>query len=168
MSSSRQPRPASPPPAAAGTFIDWGPALPAEHGVTRVVALVRDPERFFVFWEGGDTIRARALPDGSVREHEVSWAGSWYFEGKPEAEYEVDLLLQGKVAAVSNRIRLPRREPAASVDPEWVPTPEQLELLRGLAGSLEVLMREETEAINSEILRRRPGGTPWPSSPGRR
>ena len=70
--------------------------------------------------------------------------------------------------AVSNRIRLPRRDPATVIDAEWVPTPDQLEILRQLGASLEVLMREEVEAVNSDLLRRRPGGAPWPSSPGRR
>lgn len=169
MNSSRPPRPA--PPAAApapGAYIDWGPALPEAHGLTRIAALVRDPGRFFVFWEGGETIRARDLTEGSAREHPVGGSGSWYFEGRPEHEYEVDLVREGRVVAVSNRIRLPRRDPAAAVDGEWVPTADQMELLRQLSGRLETLMREEVEALNSDLLRRRTGGAPWPSSPGRR
>ena len=169
MSSSRQqPRPPSPELAAPGTYIDWGPALPGEHGHTRIAAFVRDPGRFFVCWEGGALIRARDLTDGSTREHSVGRTGSWYFEGRPEHEYEIDLLHESRVVAVSNRIRLPRRDPAVSVDPEWIPTPDQLEILRQLGAGLEILMREEVEALNSDLLRRRIGGASWPSSPGRR
>lgn len=167
MNSSKQPRPAPAAPAP-GTYIDWGPALPDTYGLTRIAALVRDPGRFFAFWEGGGAIRARDLTDGSSREHPVGAAGSWYFEGRPEHEYEVDLLREGRVVAVSNRIRVPRRDPATAIDEEWVPTPEQMDLLRQLAGGLEILMREEVEALNSDLLRRRTGGGPWPSSPGRR
>lgn len=163
---SRPPPPAVP--ASPGTYIDWGPALPESHGLTRIGALVRDPERFFVFWEGGDAVRARDLADGTSRDHRGDRVGSRYFDGRPEHEYEVDLLLEGRVVAVSNRIRLPRREPATAVDPAWVPTAEQEELLRQLSGRLEILLREEVEALNSDLLRRRAGGGPWPTSPGRR
>lgn len=168
MSSSKQSRPAPAPPPAGGAYLDWGPALPEEYGLTRVAALVRDPGRFVAFWEGGTSIRARDLTDGSSREHPVGRVGTWYFEGRPEHEYEVDLILEGRVVAVSDRIRLPRRDPATAIDAEWVPTPDQLEILRRLGASLEDLMREEVEAVNSDLLRRRPGGAPWPSSPGRR
>ncbi len=170
MSSSKQSRPA-PAPAplpAGGTYIDWGPALPEEYGLTCVAALVRDPGRFIVFWEGGTSIRARGLTDGLTREHPVGRVGTWYFEGRPEHEYEIDLIREGRVVAVSNRIRLPRREPATAIDAEWVPTPDQLEILRQLGAGLEILMREEVEAVNSDLMRRRPGGAAWPSSPGRR
>ena len=168
MNSSRQDRPLPPSPPPAGTYIDWGPLLPESTGITGITALVRDPERFFVFWEGGTALRARDLAGGPPREQAVGRIGTWYFEGAPEHEYEVDLLLDGRVVAVSNRIRLPRRAPATAVDEEWIPTPEQLEILRRLGGSLELLMREEIEAANSEVLRRRTGGGNWPSSSGRR
>jgi len=168
MSSSKQQRPAAAPPPAPGSYIDWGPALPGEYGLTRIAALVRDPGRFFVLWEGGQAIRARDLTDGTTREHPVGRTGTWYFEGRPEHEYEVDLLLEGRVVAVSARIRLPRRDPATTVDAEWIPTPAQLELLRQLGHSLEVLMNDEVEALNSDLLRRRAGGGSWPSSSGRR
>jgi len=168
MSSSKQVRPVPPSLPTAGTYIDWGPALPEEYGLTRVAALVRDPGRFVVFWEGGTSICARGLTDGSAREHRVGRVGTWYFEGRPEHEYEIDLIHEGRVVAVSNRIRLPRRDPATSIDAEWVPTAGQLEVLRQLGASLEILMREEVEAVNSDLMRRRAGGAPWPSSPGRR
>lgn len=168
MDSKRPPPPVAAAAPAPGTFIDWGPALPESCGLTRITALVRDPEHFFAFWEGGDAIRARDLVDGSVSEQRVGRIGSWYFEGRPEHEYEVDLLLEGRVVAVSARLRLPRRDAATAVDPEWVPTEEQRELLRQLAGTLDLLMREEVETLNSDLLRRRPGGGPWPSSSGKR
>ena len=169
MSSSRQEHSAPPaPPLAPGTYIDWGPALPDEYGLARITGLVRDPGRFFVFWEGGTAIRVRDLSGGPPREHAVAGTGGGYLEGEPEHEYEVDLLVDGRVVAVSNRIRLPRRDPATAVDPEWVPTAEQLEILRRLAGGLDLLMREEVESANSEVLRRRAGGPGWPTSPGRR
>jgi hypothetical protein len=167
-SSARPPKPEPLEAPAAGTYIDWGPALPETYGLSRVAALVRDPGHFFVFWEGGESLRARNLTDGSSRDRAVPGAGSLYLDGVPEHEYEVDLLREGRVVAVSNRVRLPRRAPAVAVDEDWVPTADQAELLRQLAGGLETLMREEVEALNSELLRRRAGATPWPSSPGKR
>ena len=167
-SSKQQPRPSAAPASAPGSYIDWGPALPEDYGHARITALVRDPGRFFACWEGGQAIRARDLTEGSAREHAVGRTGTWTFEGVPEHEYQVDLLQDGRVVAVSDRIRLPRRDPATAVDAEWIPTPDQLELLRLLGASLEILMREEVESLNSDLLRRRPGGSPWPSSPGRR
>ena len=168
MSSSRQPPRAPAEVPKPGTYIDWGPALPGEYGLIRIAAFVRDPGRFFVCWEGGTAIRARDLTEGSTREQAVGHSGSWYFEGRSEHEYEVDLLQGGSVVAVSNRFRLPRREPATAVDQEWIPTPDQLEILRQLGAGLEILMRDEVEALNSDLLRRRIGGASWPSSPGRR
>lgn len=135
MSSRREP----PPPLPSGPrepYIDWGPALPATYGVTRVVALVRDPGMIFAWWEGGDTLRIRDLTAGTERVEGVSLVGSWYGGAEPEHEYEIDLLAGGRVVAVSNRIRTPRRGPATAVDPEWVPTPQELEVLGQLAGSL--------------------------------
>lgn len=169
MDSSRSDRPAPPPtPPAPGTYIDWGPVLPEASGAPRIVALVRDPERFFVFWEGGDALRARDVTDGTSRVQAVASLGSWYFEGVPEHDVEVDLLLGDRVVAVSRRIRLPRRLPAAAVDADWAPTPEQEALLGRLAGSLDVLMKEDDEPLNADLLRRRPGGGSWPTSPGHR
>jgi hypothetical protein len=168
MSSSRKDRPPPPEPSSPGTFIDWGPALPESHGQTRITALPRDPEHFFAFWEGGTAVRARDLAGGPARELSVGRSGSGYFDGIPEHEYQVDLLLDGRVVAVSSRFRLPRRSPAAELDGEWLPTPDQLEILRRIAESLELQMREELEAANSEILRRRAGGGGRPSSSGRR
>ena len=140
MSWSRiHPRLTPPPPPVPGAvpFVDWGPPLPETHGVTFITALVRDPERFFVFWEGGDRLRARDLTAGAISEMAAGRVGAWYFPGVPEHEYEVELLLDGRVAAVSNRFRLPRRDPAVQVDEEWVPDAGQLEVLKLLASSLE-------------------------------
>lgn len=145
--SRRQPPP--PPPSGGSTYIDWGPALPNLYGEIGITALVRNPESFFVFWEGGDRIRARDLTDGSVREHAVGWAGSWYFDARPGHEVEIDLLLEGKVVAVSIRIRLPRRDLSDVVDPEWVPTPGQWDLLRAHAVQISAMGRGLEEGMQS-------------------
>src|SRR5688500_147459 len=97
MPSSSSNRPAAPatpaaPSAAPGTFIDWGPALPESYGRPRILALVRDPRFFLASWEDGDQIRARDLTDDTVEEHGVGRIGTWYFQGLPEHEYEVELL----------------------------------------------------------------------------
>ena len=162
-SSSSSNRPKPPPAGEPGkpvVFIDWGPALPDSYGRPRILALVRDPRCFFACWEEGDAIRARNLTDGSVQEHGVGRVGSWYFEGIPEHEYEVELLSGGQRVALSERIRLPRLDPATQVDPEWVPSPEQEELLRALRGTLEPFAHEIVEHGNSGGWRRRIAGMP--------
>ena len=142
--SSKSNRPAAPAASAAsGTvFIDWGPSLPEAYGRPRILALVRDPKKFFATWEGGDQLRTRDLGDGSLQEQAVGRIGTWYFDGIPEHEYEIELVAAGRTVAVSSRIRLPRLEPAADLDPDWMPTPDQAELLRQLAGGSETLSRE--------------------------
>ncbi len=162
-SSSHRP---SPPPAASaagsspGIFIDWGPALPESHGRPRILALVRDPSCFFACWEEGDAILARDLTDGTVREQAVGRTGSWYFEGTPEHEYEVELLAGGARVALSDRIRLPRLAPAVEVDPGWTPTPEQLEVLRSLQRAGPGVIQEAEEQGASGGWRRRIQGMP--------
>jgi hypothetical protein len=148
MSWSHAPRPpfSTPPPS---TYIDWGPPLPEEYGVPRVLALARDPETLFATWEGGDLLRVRDLTDGSSREQAVYRYGGWYFGAIPEHEYEVDLLRAGEVVAVSARIRAPRRSPATLVDEQWIPTEGQEEVLRALAGRLELLRRGLIEGMHS-------------------
>jgi hypothetical protein len=161
--SSSSNRPVPPPAAMPGkpvVYIDWGPALPESYGRPRILALVRDPRGFFACWEEGDQIRARNLTDGSVQEHVVSRIGSWYFDGMPEHEYEVELLSAGRTLAVSERIRLPRLEPATAVDPDWIPTPDQEELLHALRGTLEPFAQEVEEKGPSGGRRRRIAGMP--------
>jgi hypothetical protein len=114
-----------------------------------VAALVRDPECFVAYWEGGEAVRARDLTDGSVREVPVRGAGSWYFGGHPEHEYEVDLVSGGKVVAVSGRIRLPRRGPATVFDEEWLPSAGQEEVLRALAVRAELPRRSAEGRLSS-------------------
>jgi hypothetical protein len=165
MASSSSNRPAAPatPAVTAGKsalFIDWGPALPESYGRPRILALVRDPLFFFASWEDGDMIRARDLTEDTVEEHGVSRIGSWYFQGVPEHEYEVELISSGRTVAVSNRIRLPRLHPATEVDPEWVPTPEQEELLKKFLGSLEPWVHEIEVPGTSKAWRRRVAGMP--------
>jgi hypothetical protein len=126
-----------PPPPPTGPYLDYGPALPDSHGLTQVRLLVRDPEGIFAYWEGGDSIRVRDLTEGTAREFRVPILGTWYSDARPEHDYEVDLLKGGQVVAVSNRIRTPRRDRAASVDAEWTPTPGQEEVLRSLGWKLE-------------------------------
>ena len=164
MGSSSSNRPSGPPQASEakpGLFIDWGPALPESYGLPRILALVRDPRAWFATWEEGDTIRACDLTSGATEEHAVGRNGSRYFEGLPEHEYEVELLTAGRRIALSNRIRLPRFDPAATVDPEWVPTEGQEEILRALRGALEpVVAADSEERGNSGSRRRRILGMP--------
>ena len=161
--SNRPAAPAGPKEAGSGSptvFIDWGPSLPEAHGRPRILALVRDPRAFFTSWEGGDTLRARDLSDGSIQEHGVGRIGSWYFEGASEHEYEVELVSSGRTVAVSNRIRLPRLDPATAVDPEWTPTPGQEELLQKVLGTLEPFVHEVEVPGSSKSWRRRIAGMP--------
>lgn len=165
MPSSSSNRPAAPAtpseaPGKPGAFIDWGPALPESYGRPRILALVRDPLGFFVCWEDGDRIRARDLTADAVEEHEVGRIGTWYFQGVPEHEYEVELLSAGRTVAVSGRLRLPRLEPATEVDPEWTPTPEQEELLKQFLGTLEPRAHPVEGAGASKSWRKRIAGQP--------
>jgi len=166
MPSSSSNRPAAPastaaPAAQAGAFIDWGPALPKSYGRPRIHALVRDPQVFFACWEEGDRIRARDLTAGTAEEQAVGRIGSWYFEGIPEHEYEVELLSGGRTVAVSGRIRLPRLHPATDVDPEWIPTEAQAELLQQFLLTLEPGVHEIEEVPGtSKSWRRRIAGQP--------
>lgn len=148
MSWSHAPRPPLPPPAPS-TYIDWGPALPDEYGEPRVLALPRDPDSLFAAWEGGDRLRVRDLSDRSVREQPVGRWGGWYFGAVPEHEYEIDLLQEGRVVASSGRVLMPRKAPATLVDEEWAPTPEQEEVLRALAGRLELIRRGRIGGMHS-------------------
>jgi len=141
-------------------FIDWGPSLPEAYGRPRILALVRDPRAYFVCWEGGETIRSRDLTAGTVQEHAVDRIGTWYFEGVPEHEVEVELLSGGRTVAVSGRLRLPRLDPATAVDPEWAPTPEQEEVLRTFLGTLEPFVQEVEVPGTSKSWRRRLAGMP--------
>lgn len=150
MSWSRPDRSSPPPtPPADQVYLDYGPPLPESYGATRVVALVRDPECLFAFWEGGDRIRARDLTEGSAREVIVQPTGTWYFGAKPEHEYEVDLLSGDRVVAVSDRVRMPRQGAATRVDEDWLPTPGQGEVLRALAVRLDLLRRGRAEGLHS-------------------
>ena len=134
--------------------------LPESYGRPRILALVRDPRFFFACWEEGDEIRARNLTNGSVSEQKVGRIGAWYFEGIPEHEYEVELISGGRTVAVSNRIRLPRLDPATAVDPDWAPTPEQEEALRTFLGTLEPSVHEVEVPGTSKAWRRRVVGMP--------
>jgi hypothetical protein len=144
-SSSNRPVPPPAPQANPQLFIDWGPALPETYGRPRILALVRDPRVYFATWEEGDRICARDLTTGAMEEQGVPRVGGRYFEGIPEHEYEIELLSGGRRVAVSNRIRLPRFDPATAVDPEWVPTEGQEEILRALRGALEPFVVGDAE-----------------------
>jgi hypothetical protein len=161
-SSSNRPAAPSPPPATGKTalYIDWGPAVPESYGRPRILALVRDPLFFLACWEEGDMIRARDLTEDAVEERGVGRNGLVYFQGLPEHEYEVELLSGGKTVAVSSRIRLPRLLPADAVDPEWAPTPDQVELLKKFLGTLEPRVHEIEVPGSSKAWRRRVAGMP--------
>lgn len=163
--SSSSHRPAAPPPSSApsapsAAYIDWGPALPESYGGPRIHALVRDPQVFFACWEEGDRIRARDLTAGTQEEQVVGRIGTWYFQGIPEHEYEVELLSGGRTVAASGRIRLPRLDPAADVDPEWTPTESQAEVLQQFLESREPGVHEIETSGTSKLWRRRAAGQP--------
>jgi hypothetical protein len=158
--SNRPAEPSLPPGTKSPEFIDWGPALPDSYGQPRILALVRDPRCYVATWEEGELVRSRDLSSGVTEEHGVGRCGVWYFEGVPEHEYEVELLLAGKVVARSGRIRLPRFDPATAMDPDWIPTQGQEELLRSLRGAQDSVAQEAQERGNSASWRRRVAGMP--------
>jgi hypothetical protein len=158
--SNRPPAPSVPVDPLSQEFIDWGPALPESSGRSRIVALVRDPRCYVATWEEGEQLRAHDVSSGVSEEHGVPRVGVWYFEGVPEHEYEVELLAGGQVVARSARIRLPRFDPAAAVDPDWAPTAGQVEILRSLRGTQDPVVQETEERGNSGSWRRLIAGMP--------
>ncbi len=154
MSSGSGPLHRAPPPRPAGPsdpYIDWGPELPATSGRPALRSLVVDPRRIFTYWEfpaassGGDfALRLRRIAGGErIQRVPVGGSGSWYLEADPDTEYEVDLVRADgagfQAVLTGNRVRTPRAGAATEVDPDWVPTAEEGELWRRLAGDAAVL-----------------------------
>ena len=79
-------------------FIDRGEPLPRAYGESRIVALMRDPTRVFVYWELAEdpgrpvALRVRCLSDGTSQELLVSeGAENWYIPVRPNRRYAVEL-----------------------------------------------------------------------------
>lgn len=89
--------------------MEAGPRLPSRYGRPVVRLLVRDPERLYVYWEGGTRLRLLDRTSGSVEEADVPEVGSRFLGAEPGREYEVELVHGVAVVSRSNRVRTPRR-----------------------------------------------------------
>jgi hypothetical protein len=89
-------------------YVDWGPALPAQYDIDRLVGMVRDPFRIFFYWELFGSKRAEFIAargasvfDGAMLLMRVTHAesaavvdvfpvtnpGNWYFHAQPLSTY---------------------------------------------------------------------------------
>ncbi|MCW8133604.1 MAG: DUF4912 domain-containing protein [Planctomycetota bacterium] len=159
------------------SFIDRGAPIPDRYGYDRLVALVRDPQWIFGYWEltGGlmDRIvyaRGHALIDASawvLRLHRIDEEcaidmeidpsiGNWYIHvGKP-GRYQLELGLltpEGEWISLlaSNEIVTPAEGLSDRIDEEWRLRPEDEERLRLL------LMKEL--GLEGEGLAKKRGGS---------
>lgn len=117
-------------------YLDYGPALPERHGLRRVVAIARDPETVWAWWEidGASQVSLRDVERGVLAVLPVDGpAGSVYFHAAPDRTYVVEI---GPLT--SNRVKTPRRGPTTEIDPDWAPTPEEAEILKSLPGHVSV------------------------------
>ena len=82
-------------------YIDRGEPLPQSYGENRIVALVRDPEHIYVYWDVDSEVRVAGKPL-LLRIHCVSeersydlgpdaGADNWYFQVTPNRTYRFDL-----------------------------------------------------------------------------
>lgn len=159
------------------SFIDRGAPIPERYGYDRLVALVRDPQWIFGYWEmsGGlmeriTYARGHALIEASawvLRLHRIDEdcaidmeidpsIGNWYIHvGKP-GRYQLELGLltpDGEWISLlaSNEIITPAEGLSDRIDEEWRLRPEDEERLRLL------LMKEL--GLDSEGLAQRRGGS---------
>jgi len=161
-------RQAEPPPPAATfdngenkpiAYIDRGLPLPDGYGLDRLVALVRDPQWVFTYWELNGSrlndvrgLRGQTFIDSCawvLRVHRVAEriaidveidpsVGCWYLDmGKPgRYQFELGLLSpDGEWISLlaSHLIETPLSEPSEIIDDEWRMRPEDEALLLGQA-----------------------------------
>jgi hypothetical protein len=119
-------------------YIDYGPTLPERTGRDRVVAIARDPETVWAWWETetAATVALRDVERGVIAVRSAGPMGTAFFAAEPDRPYVIEV--DGRA---SNVVRTPRLGPASEIDPQWVPTPAELEVLRLLAVRAESIPR---------------------------
>lgn len=135
-------------------YIDRGPDLPGDYGRDVIVLLVRDPECLFTYWELAGGRFEQAVRELGARARVSPWilrlynhtareetdlpvtreAGNWYIHVRPESRYHVCIGLQMPDGsfyplACSNEVVTPRKGISPVVDQDWLPTPEEEEVI---------------------------------------
>jgi hypothetical protein len=153
---------APPVPAAPGApFIDRGLPIPAHYHEDRLVALVRDPEWIFVYWElegsgcqkladrfGAEflrrnrwVVRVATLAEGGFYDVQVEPAAkNWYLQVRPDGRYQFEigvLTPDGRffLLARSEEVRTPTLEIGESAEGAWVvPDAEFETIIQAMGG----------------------------------
>jgi len=175
-STSTSGRPAPPREEAPPPYVDRGPELPGEYGEDKLMAMVRDPNWIYVYWdlsgnareriaaEAGDgawVLRIHNLGAGNHEDVPVLVEGrNWYVPVAADSEYRIDIGvvdMQGNfhVAASSRRVKTPRMGISDEVDEEWLIMEE--DFLR-LMDSGRLSARFSGSHFISEMISRRRGG----------
>ena len=105
-------------------YIDRGEALPQSYAENRIVALVRDPEQIYAYWDVASDVRVAGrelvirvcnLSEGGDHDLEpVAHTDNWYLRVTPDRSYRLELherLASGELRflAASNEVTTPVR-----------------------------------------------------------
>ncbi|MFH0964555.1 MAG: DUF4912 domain-containing protein [Planctomycetota bacterium] len=150
---------APPPPTAQPRYVDRGPDLPAHYGRDIVVALVRDPNCVFVYWELAGprtaevrvqygervfrearwTLRLRNVTAGTQEELAVQpEVGNWYLAVPDDSEIEIEIGFRSPAGefvclAKSNRVSTPPAGVSSLTDEKWMIVEEEFRKLLAMA-----------------------------------
>lgn len=154
------PPPAPPPWPEPDGFVDRGLPIPEQYGMDRVVALVRDPQWLYVYWElsGGAlervrfqysqhvvddarwALRVHATPRFTPRVVDIDRdAGNWYLRVAPEGRYRIELGFytpDGNFTALcaSAEVQTPSGTVSPLSDERWMVRKRDLEALLTAGG----------------------------------
>ena len=112
-----------------GPYLDHGEPLPGSYAEDRIVALVRDPEQIFLYWDLSSEVRLAGRPT-VIRVHCLSEqasydiepgleADSWYLEVTANRTYRVEIHERQdsgelRLLASSGELTTPPRSPGES------------------------------------------------------
>ena len=172
----------SPPPAepAASTFVDRGAPIPAHYGMDRCIALPRDPNWIYVYWElkGGILDRLRFAHSAEVIDNS-RWvlrvrtpdagthylvdidlrAGQWYLKVAPDTRLRIDLGFMDQhgdfvLVLAGNDTATPRPGVSEIVDERWQIVRKELEKLLGVGTDALSIQRASSSSSSSPHLSR--------------
>ncbi|HEY3319196.1 MAG TPA: DUF4912 domain-containing protein [Planctomycetota bacterium] len=134
----------------AAPFVDHGPFLSDNYGLDRLVAMVRDPEWVFLYWElNGCALRQLTSVHAADAKRGLRWvlrvsslcdmssymvdvdvgAGNWYLKVAPAACLRVELGftdMQDQFLSLvkSDEVRMPKATVSASLEERWMSLPD--------------------------------------------
>ncbi|MCD6406120.1 MAG: DUF4912 domain-containing protein [Planctomycetes bacterium] len=141
----------------AAAFVDRGPELPNEYGEDKVVAMVRDPNWIYVYWDlsGGVcerlqetvavsvwVVRVHNLDDGIHEDVPVLLeGGNWYLPVASDTTYRVDIgVLDTEglfhLAASGRMVKTPPVGISEIVDEEWLIMEDEFRRLMDISGTM--------------------------------